>query len=158
MTSGTLILHNKNIGLKWEQKGENLLINIRMSAQNELIPLLKNDVSQSTPLLEKPPVVDGIFVRNGPRFDRIRFENILYLEAQGAYTLIHTRSKCYTLSRNLTRVCKDLNYPLMRVHRSYTINVENIDSFSESIVYFSDKIIPVSGPYRKELLTHFNCI
>jgi DNA-binding LytR/AlgR family response regulator len=144
--------------LKWEQEGENLLINIRLSSNNALVPLLKERLPQPRTLLETPPVVDGIFVRNGSRFDKIRFGDILYMEAQGAYTLIHSRSKCYTLSRNLTRVCLELPYPFMRVHRSYTINIENIDSFSETIVYYKEKQIPVSEQYRKELLKHFNCL
>lgn len=144
--------------LKWEQEGEDLLINIRLPSNNALVPLLKNYLPEPKTLLETPPVVDGIFVRNGTKFEKIRFGDVLYLEAKGAYTLIQSCSKCYTLSRNLTRVCLDLPYPFMRVHRSYTINLENIDSFSETIVYYKEKQIPVSEQYRKELLSHFNCL
>ena len=146
------------IELKWNQEGEDLLINIRLPSGSELIPLLKDYQLAPKTLIETPPVVNGIFVRSGTRFEKVKFEDILYLEASGAYTLIHAHNKCYTLSRNLTRVCVGLPYPFMRVHRSYTVNLENINSFSETIVYFSDKQIPVSEQYRKELLSHFNCL
>ena len=145
-----------DFNVKWEQQGKNLLINIRLDSDNLLVQ--NENAGIKTPILDAPPLVDGIFVRNGPRFDKIKFEDILFLEAQGAYTIISTKQKKYTLARNLTRCCKGLPYPFMRVHRSYTINLENIDSFSESLVYFSDKKIPVSDPYRKELASHFNCI
>ena len=144
--------------LKWDQEGEDLLINIRLHSGNQLIPLLKAQLPSSSKLIEPPPVVNGIFVRNGARFEKIRFEEILYLEACGAYTQIYVQNKSYTLSRNLARICEGLSYPFMRVHRSYTINLENINSFSEKIVYFPGKLIPVSEQYRKELLSHFNCL
>ncbi len=146
--------------IAWREEENGVQIQINLPANNPLTVLLeKKQDSKVTKINDfYRSCVPGIFVRNGIRFDKILYHDILYLEAQGAYTLICTNKKNYTISRNLTHCCKDLVYPFMRVHRSYTINLENIDSFSEANVFYRDKRIPVSEQYRKDLQTYFNRI
>ena len=153
-----------DFSLQLTENGQGLLINILLKGDSALDSLAKRKklVSHNpTPAALDTTTnfsVDGLFIREGYRFVKINFKNILFLEACGSYTLVHSRNKKYTLARNLTRCCKDLTHPFMRIHRSYTVNLENIDSFSETFVFFSDTKIPVSEPYKKELLRHFNCI
>lgn len=151
-------LNTTKAEIAWRDEEDGVKIQINLPADDPLLTLLaskedkrvrvKNNIFKS--------YIPGIFVRNGIRFDKIQYHDILYLEAQGAYTLVKTYKKDYTISRNLTQCCKELDYPFMRVHRSFTINLENIDSFSEANVYYMEKRIPVSEPYRKELLAYFN--
>ncbi|MEP1032382.1 LytTR family DNA-binding domain-containing protein [Ekhidna sp.] len=150
-------LKTTNAEIAWREEENGVQIQISLSASDPLFNLLtKKQQTLSTGNYQNNLYVPGIFVRNGIRFDKIQYHDILYLEAQGAYTLIRTNKKDYTISRNLTQCCKELSYPFMRVHRSYTINLENIDSFSEANVFYMDRRIPVSEPYRKELLAYFN--
>lgn len=145
--------------IAWRDEEDGVHIQINLPANDPLTTLLTSKSSAKTNGVKNTLYkshIPGIFVRNGIRFDKIQYHDILYLEAQGAYTLVRTYKKDYTISRNLTQCCKELEYPFMRVHRSYTINIENIDSFSEANVYYREKRIPVSEPYRKELLTFFN--
>ncbi len=147
--------------VEWSEEGNGVSINIKLPETSQFSSFLRMQADQESKevsTLESNLRIDGIFVRNGSRFDKILFKDILYFEAQGAYTVIYTKSKPYTLSRNLTRCCKGLTYPFMRVHRSYTVNLENIDAFSEANVFYKEKRIPVSESYRKELLTYFNRI
>jgi len=146
--------------IAWREEEEGVQIQINLPANDPLTVLLekRQDSRIRQNRQTRQSCVPGIFVRNGIRFDKILYCDILYLEAQGAYTLIRTNKKNYTISRNLTQCCKDLSYPFMRVHRSYTINLENIDSFSEANVFYHDKRIPVSEQYRKNLQTYFNRI
>lgn len=151
-------LKTTNAEIAWREEEDGIRIQINLPASNQLAVLLerKRDNKVTRKGDTSRACVPGIFVRNGIRFDRILYRDILYLEAQGAYTLIRTNKRDYTISRNLTQCCKELTYPFMRVHRSYTINLENIDSFSEANVFYRDKRIPVSEPYRKDLQTYFN--
>lgn len=153
----------------WKEDGDTIQIQISLPGSNPLAGFLKSNpfptfLKESDELPKKGASIashcgiDGLFVRNGIRFDKVMHRDILFLEAQGAYTLIHTLSRVHTISRNLTRCSRDLQYPFMRVHRSYTINLENIDSFTDANVFYQDKRIPVSEPYRKELLAYFNKI
>ena len=153
-------LNTTNAEIAWREEEDGVQIQINLPVSDPLTFLLskKRNEEDASRNSDFPLYVPGIFVRNGIRFDKILYSDILYLEAQGAYTLIQTNKKNYTISRNLTQCCKDLTYPFMRVHRSYTINLENIDSFSEANVFYMDKRIPVSEPYRKELLAYFNRI
>ncbi len=152
-------LKTTNAEIVWMEEKDGLHIRINLPAINPLITLFAKEgqkVAFNTSNRQHHSCIQGIFVHNGIRFDKIRYQDILYLEAQGAYTLIRTTKKDYTISRNLTQCCKELSYPFMRVHRSYAINLENIDSFSEANVFYMDKRIPVSEPHRKELLAYFN--
>ncbi|MEO9484713.1 MAG: LytTR family DNA-binding domain-containing protein [Ekhidna sp.] len=150
-------LKTTNAEIAWREEEDGVQIRINLPASDPLIALLsKGKQIVTTDNYQSHSYVPGIFVRNGIRFDKIQYHDILYLEAQGAYTLVRTNKKDYTISRNLTQCCKELSYPFMRVHRSYTINLENIDSFSEANVFYMDRRIPVSEPYRKELLAYFN--
>lgn len=145
--------------IAWRDEEDGVKIQINLPANDPLSTLLTSKEGQKVTDVKNNIYrshVPGIFVRNGIRFDKLQYNDILYLEAQGAYTLVRTYKKDYTISRNLTHCCKELGYPFMRVHRSFTINLENIDSFSEANVYYMEKRIPVSEPYRKELLAYFN--
>ncbi|MEO9871507.1 LytR/AlgR family response regulator transcription factor [Ekhidna sp.] len=153
-------LNTTSAQVEWKEEENGVQIQINLPVNNPLTVLLEK--KQEAKIAKAKGIyrscVPGIFVRNGIRFDKILYCDILYLEAQGAYTLICTNNKNYTISRNLTQSCKELAYPFMRVHRSYTINLENIDSFSEANVFYRDKRIPVSEQYRKNLQTYFNRI
>lgn len=152
-------LKKSNVEIAWREEGGTVQIQINLPKDDPLATRLKQESNEeivSSSASSDRTCIPGIFVRNGIRFDKILYEDILYLEAQGAYTLIHTHEREYTISRNLRFCGKGLSYPFMRIHRSYTINVENVDSFAEANVYYQDKRIPVSEPYRKELLAYFN--
>lgn len=151
----------------WKEDGDSIQIQINLPGSNPLADFFKknphpaflkevDEISKDQESIASQCGIDGIFVRNGIRFDKVMHKDILYLEAQGAYTLIHTYNKVHTISRNLTRCSRDFQYPFMRVHRSFTINLENIDSFTDANVFYKDKRIPVSEPYRKELLAYYN--
>ena len=154
------LLLNTKAEIAWNEEGDSVQIQINLPWDDPLSSLLlkQNTNKHADTQLSDRSCIPGIFVRNGIRFDRILYQDILYLEAQGAYTLICTKEKDFTLSRNLTNCSKELTYPFMRVHRSYTINLENIDSFTESNVFYREQRIPVSEPHRKELLAYFNRI
>ena len=150
-----------NAEIAWREDGDIIQIQINLPGSNPLANFLKDtpdEIRRHQPGASPTFGIEGLFVRNGLKFDKVMYKDILYMEAQGAYTMIHTYTRDYTISRNLTRCSRDLDYPFMRVHRSYTINLENIDSFTEANVFYKDKRIPVSEPYRKELLAYFNRI
>jgi len=102
---------------------------------------------------------DRIFVREKGKMIKIFLSDILYVEADGAYSRIISSNKVFILAVNLRnleeKIASDL---LMRVHRSYIVNLKHIDSIEENCLAINRKVIPVSRSYWSEFLKRVNVI
>lgn len=102
---------------------------------------------------------DSIYVKSGEYHRKILLEDVLYIEADGSYCKVYTKDSKYTFSFNLNHFQKQVTTPkLQRVHRSYIVNLSNIDGFDKSTILVKDKIIPVSTTFRSEIFKRFNKI
>lgn len=96
---------------------------------------------------------DCIFVRHHEKMVRVNIKDIFYIEAERNYCRIHCKNKEYLLSTTL----KDMNDKLphqhfIRVHRSFIVNLSNIDEIATSHIVISKKAIPISTDSKKQLL------
>ncbi len=97
---------------------------------------------------------DRIFVRYRDRMVKIYIHDILYVEAERSYCKILTAEKEYLMSIPLKifeeKVKSD---SLIRIHRSYVINLQKLDEISDFHVCIGKKKIPISKAHRDDL-TH----
>ncbi len=99
---------------------------------------------------------DRIFVRYKDQMHKIKFENLLYLEAERNYCRIVTHTKEYLLSMPMKRLEDQLPTAVFqRIHRSYIVNMALIDTISEESVTISQKVLPLSKSYRDDFLPRF---
>lgn len=110
---------------------------------------LKNEETEDTSYI----LSDRIFVRHNNRMVKLFLKDILYVEAERSYCRIFTQKTEYLLSIPL----KDLSEKLtadhfMRVHRSYIINLLQVDEVAESHTVIAKKAIPLGKSYREEFL------
>lgn len=93
-----------------------------------------------------------IFVKDGYDQLKIRFEDILYLEAAGNYVTFTLREK-KVLTRSTFMEATNLLPPdkFVRIHRSFIVSVEKIDKVERHQVTIQNIKVPVSGAYREEL-------
>lgn len=97
---------------------------------------------------------DRIFIRNNEALDKVMYQDILYLKADGAYTHIVTRDKEYIVSQTLKKVEGRIkNRDIFRIHRSYVVNIKKIDKITDGSVHIYSTKIPVSRSYREFLLS-----
>ncbi|CAN0601307.1 unnamed protein product, partial [Ectocarpus sp. 12 AP-2014] len=102
---------------------------------------------------------DRIFVRDKGKMIKIVLTDILYIEADGAYSRIVSKSKSFVLAINLRNLENKIsNSILMRVHRSYIINLQEIDSIADNYVHINQKNIPVSRTHWQDFLNRVNLI
>ena len=102
---------------------------------------------------------DRIFIKKNNRFVKVRFENIMWAESQSNYTEIHTESMSFMLALTLGIVEKRLKMPFfVRVHRSFLVNVNWVDSISGNTLYIGKKMLPVSKNNREEVLKYFEML
>tara|TARA_R110000850_G_scaffold147130_1_gene269303 strand:- start:14295 stop:15029 length:735 start_codon:yes stop_codon:yes gene_type:complete len=119
--------------------------------------------SKEGPVLEQknsPFILSNcIFVRNHEKMVKVPIENILYIEAERNYCRIYTKSKEYLLVITL----KDMDEKLpakhfLRIHRSFVVNISQIDEVATSHVVIAKKAIPISKPLKEELLNRLQTI
>lgn len=104
-------------------------------------------------------IQDGFFIREGGRHKKIRLIDLLYIEADGSYAKLVTCKGQHTITQNLSTFLRKTSLPyLVRVHRSYIININRVDSFDESYVYIDQYPIPLSKSYRSEFLSTLNAL
>jgi len=102
---------------------------------------------------------DRIFIREKDSMVKVLFDDILYVEADGAYTKVITTDKTYVLSQTLKKTESSIitNF-IVKVHRSYLANIKNVDRITDGYVYFGKHKIPVSRTYKDDLLQTFKTI
>ena len=124
----------------------------------KVVPLNANplpaDKDQRTgPILR---VNDALFVKQNYQFMKVMLSEVMYLEADDIYTTIVTTGKKYVVRLSLGNMLERLHASrLVRTHRSYAINLDQIDSFSEHDVVISGHSIPLSRNYKEGFLKHF---
>lgn len=96
---------------------------------------------------------DRIFVRCRDKMIKIMVTDILYIEADRNYSRIFTKEKEYLLSVTLKTIEEKLSEnTLVRIHRSYLINITQVDEVAESHVMIANKPIPLSAGLKDQLL------
>lgn len=100
-----------------------------------------------------------LFVRTNGKYRKICGNDLLFIEAAGSYVHIQTRTERYTLSQNLTQFQKKTPlHNLVRIHRSYIVNVDHVDSFEDSSVFIQNHKLPLSENFKSEFLAHIHCL
>ncbi|HLF33281.1 MAG TPA: response regulator [Cyclobacteriaceae bacterium] len=98
-------------------------------------------------------VNDFLFLKRGNRFDKINTTDILYLEADGSYCHVFTRSGKYTLSQNLQKVLLNIkNGSFVRTHRSFAINIKHVTGRTKSSLLINNFRIPISSQYKEAIM------
>lgn len=71
-----------------------------------------------------------VMVQSIGRLHRVALEDILFLKAAGNYTEVHRSGGDWLLDqRGLAAVLDEAGPPLLRVHRSYAVNMARVDAF-----------------------------
>lgn len=97
---------------------------------------------------------DYVFVKSDYKLIKTNFNDIIFLEGMKDYTQIHLKgvSKTLTTLQNLKEFEQKLpGDEFVRVHRSYIVSVNHIESISRSEVVVAKKSIPIGDAYRQSL-------
>lgn len=102
---------------------------------------------------------DCIFIRSHEKMVKVYINDILYIEAERNYCKIHCRDKEHLLVITLKDLEEKLtNNTLLRIHRSFIVNLSHIDEIATSHVVIAKKAIPISADLKKQLLQHIQKI
>lgn len=104
---------------------------------------------------------DSIFVRADYRLNKVKFNDIYFVEALKDYVVINTSDNIYTTHTTMKEMMRILpEKEFVRVHRSYIVRLDKIFSikYPDLVIEGKMKVIPIGGLYRKELFSRLNLI
>jgi two-component system LytT family response regulator len=104
---------------------------------------------------------DYIFVRSNSVLTKIKLADITHLHALGDYVNIYTqeKDKRYTIHCTLRSMEEKLpGNKFYRLHRSYLVALDHIDTIEDSTAYVGKQFIPIADQFKKELLKKLNLI
>lgn len=96
---------------------------------------------------------DFLFLKSEYKIRRINFNDILYIEGLKDYVKVYIQnsSKPVLSLTSLKQLGTRLNpEKFMRVHRSYIVNLDKIDTIERSRIVFGKEYIPVSEQYKEK--------
>lgn len=97
------------------------------------------------------PKTDYFFVKSGFKLHKVTFDEILYVEGQGDYLKIVTpRVRIMTLQtfKGVEDILPASNF--LRVHKSYIVAIDKIESIEGNMIRIADAHIPVGESYKKQ--------
>jgi two-component system, LytTR family, response regulator len=104
----------------------------------------------SRSIADKQP--DFVFVKTENRLEKIMINEILYIEGMRDYLRIHTVSKKIMTLQSFNELEQLLpSHLICRVHKSYMVAVNKIESIERSEIKIGNTIIPVSATYKEHL-------
>lgn len=125
-----------------------------------------SDVNTSCPFSQnqapsKPNSLnDRIFVKVKDRMEPLFYEDILWVEADDYYCKVYTKTQEIQISQTLGKFSEALaNFPeFLRVHRSYIINLKQVDQIGDAHLYIGKQSIPVSKSIKEEIMSRLRKI
>jgi two-component system, LytTR family, response regulator len=96
---------------------------------------------------------DYFFIKCGSKYEKILFEDILYAEGMQNYITIYTRKGKYVTLLYLKNLEESLdNKSFIRVHKSYIVSINKIESIEGNEIFIQSFRIPISRNYREQVI------
>lgn len=124
------------------------------------LALDKPVVEKTVPAASAPPRpaasprLDGIFVRDRRQLTKVKFAELLWLQADGKYTVLHTEAGRFAVSQTLKRVQEQLpDAAFIRVHKSYIVSLDAIVAIDgPNAMLRGGHAVPVGREYHARLM------
>ena len=96
---------------------------------------------------------DYFFIKCGNKYEKIYFEDILYVEGMQNYVTIYTTKGKYLTLLNLKNLEQHLNSrAFIRVHKSYIVSIGKIEGLEGNEIFIQLHRIPISRNYREQVI------
>jgi DNA-binding LytR/AlgR family response regulator len=120
-----------------------------ISRVKENLEGLENNKSKSTEL----------YVRTDSKIVKVSFSDVTYIEALADYIMIFTNNNKYIVHSTMkgfqSRLPSD---QFVRVHRSYIVNKEKIESIENLFIVINKKFIPIGASYKDDFMKKLNLL
>jgi two-component system, LytTR family, response regulator len=102
---------------------------------------------------ETPAARDIIFVKTEYKIVKLRLDDILYVEGLQNYVSIYTKAERILSLKNIKKMEELLpSGQFVRVHKSYIISLDKIDSIERNRVFIGEAVVPVGETYKDNFM------
>jgi two-component system, LytTR family, response regulator len=96
---------------------------------------------------------DFIFIKTEHKLQRVAYNDILYIEGGKDYITIYTPKERILSLMTLSKLQELLPNPLfLRVHKSWMVAINKIDTVERQRIFIGKNIIPVGDTYKDEFM------
>ncbi|MDG1296123.1 MAG: LytTR family DNA-binding domain-containing protein [Saprospiraceae bacterium] len=129
----------------------------------EMQQLLSGDTSETAEIVDNPngEKDDFIFVKSDKKLIKIHYSEIIYIEGLKDYVIIRCKdSRVITLQTMKSLEAKMPSNIFKRIHRSYIVNLDEINALVGNMVEVTEKgqtkNLPIGKNYKDDLLEIVN--
>ncbi len=98
-----------------------------------------------------------IYVKTDAKIVKINLDEILFIEALADYIIIKTADTRYIVHSTMKGIESRLpKKSFIRVHRSYIVNLDKIESLQDMTIVIGEKFIPIGASYKTNLFDRLN--
>jgi len=100
-----------------------------------------------------------LYVKTDSKIIKIILKDLLYVEALADYVILHTTLQKHVVHSTMKGIEKRLSgSEFMRIHRSFIINVEKVESIEDLSVVINNKFIPIGASYKEIFMKRLNIL
>jgi DNA-binding LytR/AlgR family response regulator len=122
--------------------------------------LLTNSIHEklSLPAIDQTDGIKAfIYVKSDKKMVRVKLKDLLFIEGLKDYVKVHTSEGSIITYQTLTYFEEKLSSDqFIRIHRSYIVSLNHIDSYSATQIEIGKVTIPIGSSYAKEILKRLN--
>ncbi|WP_234571768.1 LytR/AlgR family response regulator transcription factor [Rhodohalobacter sp. 614A] len=115
---------------------------------------VKNNEFKVQQLMEEKESLktEFIAVRADRTNHQVKLDDLIYLESLSDYVQLHTKDQILTTRETISSFEENLPETFIRIHRSYIINQNHIDTFNTTSVTVNGSELPISRTYKSSTL------
>ena len=138
----------------------NLLVSVELALHNFAyqktgITTIPNDLTNAQEELYLKQ--DFIFVKDNNIFIKLHQADVEYIEAQDNYVKLVTKEKNYLVRCSLAGIIDKMKKDyFIRIHRSFCININKVENFTEFEVSINNNKIPIGRNYKEEFINRLH--
>ncbi|MEQ8240713.1 MAG: response regulator [Cyclobacteriaceae bacterium] len=95
---------------------------------------------------------DYFFVKTETKLQKVKFNDILYVEGLRDYLSIYTKTERILTLQNFNELLNKLPPYFVRVHKSFVISIHQIDQIEKNRVLIGEKYISIGETYKKAFM------
>jgi len=118
------------------------------------ISKIKRITKSSNPIVHQK----FLFLRAQGVIQKVKIEDILYVEAKGSFVLVHTTNNRFIANTSLQELLLRLGDNFIRCHKSYIVNIAAITKIVGNTIKIEDVSILIGRTYREALLAKLKTV
>ena len=102
---------------------------------------------------------DTVFLKKNGSVVRINKSEVLWIEAMDDYVVLNTSKEKFIIHSTMNVIERKFpSQEYMRVHRSYIVRIDKIDSIEDNAIALQQKLIPIGRSYKDAVVKRLNIL